>query len=145
MPLLTQALGNADKLARGFLGQGLARLARLEVFRVRAGALELFAQLPVDQILEAEFVNLLHRVDPVGVDADAVDVGHDQQRWILQCDRVLQELREGLVFPSEAALAQDIGPAFTAGSLGRALFERTPPLWDRRRWNQERPARRKDH
>jgi hypothetical protein len=39
-------------------------------------------------------------------------------------ERRLQVLSFALIFPSEAALALDIGPAFAAARLAGALFER---------------------
>src|SRR3546814_6054184 len=57
-----------------------------------------------------------------------------QQRWILQRDRILQQLAIGLVeigvppfiLPAETFAAPDIGPAVAAAGLIRALFEGEP-------------------
>jgi hypothetical protein len=79
-------------------------------------------------------MHLLHRVGEVGVDADAVHVGHDQQRRVFERDAILQELRKGfvevlsrpLIFPGEMALAPDIGPTIAATRLVGPFLEREP-------------------
>ncbi len=73
-------------------------------------------------------------VRPVGVDADAVHVGHDQQRRIVPRDGILLTLGEGLVenpglalvFPGKTVLAPDGRPAVAPGGLGRTLLMGEP-------------------
>ena len=70
-------------------------------------------------------------VGPVGVDAEPQHVRDDQQRRVLQRQRVLPELSEGgvqigalaLVLPSEVMALPDVGPAVAAGLLARAALE----------------------
>nr|WP_240790283.1 hypothetical protein [Rhodobacter sp. SY28-1] len=115
-----QPLGDLGKAIGSFLGQDLAGLLGLEAFGVDEAGLEKVALGPVKQVFQGDLVHLLDGVGPVGVDADAVHVGHNQQRRVFQRDSVLLKLGEGgvqvlalaLVFPGEAVLAPDIGPAF---------------------------------
>lgn len=88
----------------------------------------------IDKISQVDFMDLLDCVRPVGVDANTVHVGHDQQRRVLQCDGVLLKLGKGavevfllaLVFPREAAVLPDVRPAIAARCLGRTLLEGEP-------------------
>ena len=68
------------------------------------------------------------------MDADHVDVRHDQQRGIRQGRGVELELFEGrvqvlagaFVFPGEAAAPPDIGPALAPAGLAGAFLEAEP-------------------
>ena len=128
---VAQPLGECRKLARRFLGQFLPGLAGLELVGIGEGRLEEVAPTAVEQIVECEDVRFLDRVGPVGVDADHVHVGHDQERGIFQRRDILQQLRQrliqvgvaALVFPREMAALPDIGPAFAAAGLAGALLE----------------------
>lgn len=134
MAAITQALGKASKFARRLLGQRLPGLTGLELFWIGEGALQFFADLPVEHIFKREFVDFLNRVGPVGVDTNAVHIRHDQQRRIFQCDRVLQKLAKCLVevfsrsfvFPCKAALAPNVSPTFAAAGLACSLFKGKP-------------------
>ena len=129
-----QALGEVGEPRGGLGGQGVARLRRAEAVGLGEGGAEQVAPGAVEQVVEGEGVGLLHRVGEVGVDHDAVDVTGDEQRRVLEGCGVYQELGVGgvevlvlaLVFPAEAALAPDVGPALAAGGLGRALLEGEP-------------------
>lgn len=76
-------------------------------------------------------MDLRDGVGPVGVDEDAVHIGDDQERRVLQRYGVLLDLGQGavdvlglaFVFPGEAVLAADIGPTLAASGLGGAFFE----------------------
>ena len=93
------------------------------------------AHRAVDQIVEREVVHLLDGVGPVGADAirsmsDTISSGGFSSAtaycssWL---NAALSRLRaRALVFPAEAALAPDIGPAFAAAGLARALLKREP-------------------
>jgi hypothetical protein len=68
------------------------------------------------------------------MDPEAVHVGDNQQRRVIQRNCILLELGESLVeilalalvFPGEAALAPDINPALAARGLGRTFLEGEP-------------------
>ena len=70
-------------------------------------------------------------VRPVGADPEPHHVGHDQQRRVLQRQRVLSELVERrveigappLVFPGEVVALPDVGPAVAAGVPARSSLE----------------------
>ena len=78
--------------------------------------------------------NLVDRVGPVRMDANAVHVRHDQQRRIIKRNGILLELQErlveilalALVFPGKTVLAPHIGPAIATGSFAGALLEGEP-------------------
>ena len=114
---------SASRVFFGFSRSGSTKAARS---RSRFAA--------VEEVVEHERVGLLHGVGPVGADHDAVHVGDDQQRRVLQRDRVVQQLGVGgvevlvlaLVLPGEGALAPDVGPALAAAGLGGALLEGEP-------------------
>jgi hypothetical protein len=134
VPALPQPLGQSGELARSLLGQLLPCPARLKGLGIGERLLQPLAKGAINQVLRGELVHLLHRVGEVGVDADAVHVGHDQQWGVFQRDAVLQELRErgfqvfatAFVFPREMALAPDVCPAVAATRLAGALFEGEP-------------------
>ena len=127
----TQHLRQPGKLFSGFLGQGLAGLARLQTFRVGERPLEPLAFGRIVQIIQRQLVNLLDGVGPVGMDTKPLQIAHHQQRRILQRDGVLLQLKIGgfqvlalaLVLPAETAALPHIGPAFPAAQLGRAFLE----------------------
>ena len=134
MAAIAQPLRQRGELAGGFLGQGLPGFRRLEDVGIGEGGAQFLALASVDQVFKVEIMHLLHRVGPVGVDADAVHVGHDEQRRIFQRDAVLQKLVErrvevlarAFIFPGEAAAFPDIGPAFAAAGFGGAFFKGEP-------------------
>ena len=70
-------------------------------------------------------------VRPVGANPEPHHVGHDQQRRVLQRQRVLPELVERrvevgappLVLPGEVVALPDVGPAVAAGVPARSSLE----------------------
>jgi hypothetical protein len=91
-----------------------------------------FARLGVRKVLKREVVPLLNRVGPVGVDAEALGVGDDQDRRVFQRHRVELQLPIGevevgavlLVLPAEMPALPDVGEARAAVELGDTLLER---------------------
>jgi hypothetical protein len=71
------------------------------------------------------------RVGPVGDNPEAVEIAGDQERRILERERVALQLIDGvveaataaLVLPAEAAALPDIRPALAAGGLADAFLE----------------------
>ena len=112
----------------------LPRLAGPQPLRVRHCPLEPVAGRAVGEIVERELVRYAHAVGPVGADAEPRHVGDDQQRRVLQRERILPQLVErrveigaaALVLPGEAAALPHVGPAVTAGVLPRAALEAIP-------------------
>ena len=108
---------------------------RVSPGRSRSGVgqrpLELVAGGRVPQVFQDELVGLADAVGPVGADAEAVQVADDQQRWVLQRQRVLPQLPEGgvqvgvraFVLPAEVAALPHVGPAVAARVLLRAALE----------------------
>ena len=116
---------------RRLLGERLPRLARPQPLRVRERPLEPVARRGVGQVVEAELVRLADAVGPVGADPEPLHVRDDQQRRVLQRQRVQAELAEGgvevrplaLVLPCEVVALPDIGPAVAARVLAGAPLE----------------------
>src|SRR6187549_3228332 len=83
------------------------------------------------EVFEREFFLFLNRIGPVGVDAEALGVGNDKQRWIFQRHRIELKLLIGeieigaifLVFPPEMSALPDIGKARAPVGLRDTLFE----------------------
>ena len=75
-----------------------------------------------------------HAIRPVRADAEPHHVRDDQQRRVLQGERVLAQLVErrvkvgaaALVLPGEASALPHVGPAVAAGILPRATLEAVP-------------------
>ena len=113
------------------LRQRLPALAGPEPFRVRHRPLELVSDAGVGQVLQRELVGQADAVRPVGADSESRHVRDDQQRRVLECQRVLPQLIERgvkvrlapLVLPSEAVALPHVGPPISAGVLARAAFE----------------------
>ena len=134
MPTIAQALRQLRKFSGCFFGQRLSGLARLKALRIRKYPLELLPDIRIAQVIKAELVNFRNAVGPVGMNSKPIHIAHDQQRWVLQRERVLLKLGEGsievftfaLVFPAEVIPPPYVGPAFAAGGLGSAPFERIP-------------------
>ena len=116
---------------RRALGKRLPRLAGTQALRVGERPLQLVARGPVGQAVQPELVDPADAVGPVCMDAEPQHVRDDQQRRILQGQRVLPELRESgvqvgalaLVLPGEVVALPDVGPAVAAGVLARAALE----------------------
>ncbi|MBB3989585.1 hypothetical protein GGR19_000990 [Croceicoccus naphthovorans] len=127
-------MGKLGEFLCRLFGQHLARLCWLQPFRIEEAIAQEIAGGAIEQIIQREFVDLLHRVRPVGVDAEAVHVTDDQQRRIVERDGILLQLGEcavevlllALVFPGEAFLAPDICPALAPAGFGSALFKGEP-------------------
>jgi hypothetical protein len=83
VPAIPEPLCQPGELACRFLCQRLPGLGRAELLGIGKGELEPVALRTVEQVLRGELVDLLHRVGPVGVDEDAVHVGHDQKGRVL--------------------------------------------------------------
>lgn len=78
-----QPLGQAGEFGGRLLGKLGARLFGLESIGIDKRLLQPLAHGAVEQVLEQDVVDLLYCVGDVGVDADAIHVGYDQQRRIL--------------------------------------------------------------
>ena len=132
---LAQRLRQHRERRRRALGQRLPALAGPETFGIGHRPLELVAGGGVREIVEPELVGQAHAVGPVGADAEPHHVRDDQQRRVLQRQRVLPELIEGgveigvlaLVLPREAVPLPHVGPAVAAGVLARASLEAVVP------------------
>ena len=113
------------------LGERLPSLTRPQPLGVRERPLEPVACRGVGQIVQAELVRLADAVGPVGADPEPLHVGDDQQRRVLQRQRVRPELPEcgvevfplPLVLPGEVVALPDVGPAVAAGVLASAPLE----------------------
>ena len=111
-----------------------ARQAGAEPLGLGERPFELLAVLRLAQAVEVELVAGGDRVGPVGDDPEAVEIADDQERRVLQRQRVALQLVErlvevlaaALVLPAEAAALPDVRPALAAGGLGRALLEAVP-------------------
>ncbi len=116
---------------RRTLGQRLSALARTQTVGIGHRPLELVSNGRVGEIVQRELVLFAHAVGPIGADAEPRHIRNDQQRRVLQRQRVLPELGEGgvqvrmlaLVFPGEAVPLPHVGPAVAAGVLARSAFE----------------------
>ena len=79
------------------------------------------------EIIEQQRARALPRVGEVGMDDNAIDVAHDQQRWILQGFPVVQQLLVrlvqvgvlALVLQSKEAVLEHVGKALAAGGFRR--------------------------
>ena len=85
----------------------------------------------VGEVVEVEFIGSTDAVRPVGADAEPPQVGDDQQRRVLQRQRILPELGErsikvgalALVLPGKAVALPDVGPAVAARVFASATFK----------------------
>ena len=131
MAARAQRLGDRREGRRRLLGQRLPGDAGPQALWVRERPLEPVARGVVGEVVQVELVRLADAVRPVGADPEPPQVGDDQQRRVLQRQRILPELRErgvevgavALVFPGEAVAFPDVGPAVTARVLPGAAFE----------------------
>ena len=127
---LPQRVRDRREGLRRLLSERLAGLTRPQPLGVRERPLEQIARRRVGEVVQAEFVSPADAVRPVGADAEPHHVRDDQQRRVLQRQRVLPELLEcsvevpplPLVLPGEVMALPDIGPAVTATVLA------SPPL-----------------
>ena len=131
---VSQILGQLREGRRRPLRHRLPCLAGPQPLRVRHRPLELVARRAVREVVERELVRHAYAVRPVVADAEPRHVGDDQQRRVLQRERVLPQLIErrveigapALVLPGEAAALPYVGPAAEAGVLPRAALEAVP-------------------
>ena len=120
---LAQRLRHRRERGRRALGERLPGLSRPQPNRIRERPLEPVARRRVGQVVELELVRSADAVRPVGADPEPHHVGDDQQRRVLERQRVLAELLEGrvqvgalaLVFPGEVVALPDVRPAVAAG------------------------------
>ena len=128
---LPQRLRDHGEGRRRALGKRLPGFVRPKLIGIRERPLEHVARRRVGEVVQAEFIGLADTVRPVGADAEPHHVRDDQQRWVLQRQRVLPELSErgvevstpALVFPGEVVAFPDVGPALAARVLARAALE----------------------
>ena len=125
-----QAAGEFGEGAGGFVGDLAVVAAGAEAFRRFEQPRELLPVFRRADVLDAEGVHLGRGAGEVGVDLDQAAVGNNQQRRVVERQRVGHQLLEGffevgpggLVFPREAVALPDIGPAvIAAGAVGATL------------------------
>ena len=126
-----QCLRDRRERGRRALGERLPGLSRPQPNRIRERPLEPVARRRVGQVVELELVRLADAVRPVGADPEPHHVGDDQERRVLERQRVLPQLLEGgvevgapsLVLPGEVVALPDVRPAVAARVLARAPLE----------------------
>jgi hypothetical protein len=126
-----QGGGKLSELAGGLGGDGGGGFFRAQFRRIGEHPFEQLALVGVGQIIDADFARLVRVAGEGGVDDDALTVAHDEQRRVLQFQRVVGELLERgveiapglLVFPAEVAALPHVGPAVAAARLLRAALE----------------------
>ena len=85
-------------------------------------------------MLQVESVYAFGRAREVGVDLEAVEIAHDQQRRVFEVFAIEQKLPVGsgqvfvlaFVFPAEVAAHPHVGPTLAAARLAHAALERVP-------------------
>ena len=128
---LPQRLRQLREGRRRPFGEPLPALAGPEPLRVRHRPLELVSIGRVRELVEPELVRQADAVGPVGADAEPRHVRDDEDRRVLQGQRVLPQLVEGrvevgvlpLVLPGEAMPLPHVGPAVAAAVLARSALE----------------------
>ena len=128
---LAQRLRHRRERGRRALSERLPGLPWPQPIGTRERPLEPVARRRVGQVVELELVRSADAVRPVGADPEPHHVRDDQERRVLERQRVLPELLEGrvkvgalaLVFPGEVVALPDVRPAVAAGVLARAAFE----------------------
>ena len=131
MAALSQRLRQRREGRRCALGECLPALAGAQTLGIGHGPLQLVPRRCVRQILQCELVRRAHAVGPVGADAEPRHVGDDQQRRIVQRQRILPKLVErrvevgvfALVLPGKAVALPHVGPTVAARVLARAALE----------------------
>lgn len=78
MSARAQTLGQLREFLRRLFGKHLPRFGRLQTLRIEEAVAEQIAGGAVQQVIEREFVHLLDRIGPIGVDAKPVHVADDQ-------------------------------------------------------------------
>ena len=129
-----QRFGERGEFLGGFpgdIGPGDAGAQRLGVLEDR---FEDLAFVEVDQFIHGKTDFALHRVGEIGVDHDRLQIGHHQQRRVLQGIGVHFQLFVGAFetlvrafgFPAEKAFFPDIRPTLAAGGFAGAVFVGEP-------------------
>ena len=129
--LVPERLRELCEVPRRAFRQRLPGLARPQPLRVGHRPLELVPNGGVGEIIQHELQRLADRVRPVGADPEPVHVRDDQERRVLQRERVLPQLVERgievrvlpLVLPGEAVALPHVRPAPSAGVLEGAALE----------------------
>ena len=129
--LHAQPLGDGGEVLGDILGDLLAGLLRLQALGMPEDVAQKLARAGMRQVFDRKLVPLLNRVGPVGIDAETLGVGDDEQRRIFQRHRIELQLLIGavevgavlLVFPAEVSALPDIGKAPGAIELGDAFLE----------------------
>ena len=133
-----QRVGETGKTPGGIFGELLARRARLEAFGVLERPLKHPALVLQQQIVEREFVNLLHGVGEIRVQPDRLHIRNDEQWRVFESDSVAEQLRERrvqvlvlpLILPSEAVATPNVRVSVSTSGLAGTLLERVPrPIW----------------
>ena len=117
--------GEFGEVAGGLGSDRGGQLLGTQLFRVGEHPSENLPLLGVDQLLDADFARLVRVAGEGGVDDDALAVADDEQRRVVELQRVVGELLEGgievaaglLVLPAETTAHPDIGPAVAAAGL----------------------------
>ena len=128
--------GQSGEVLGGALGQLLAQARRAQALGIGedgAQDAQRFARVG-RQIVEGEAIDPRHGVGEVGVDLEAGEVAHDQQRRVAQSLAVAVELRVGrgevlalaLVLPGEVVAHPDVGEALATLGLAGSLLEGVP-------------------
>ena len=128
---LAQRLCERCKGCRYTLREGLPGLARSQPLGIGERPLEPVARCNISEVLQSEFVGSADAVGPVGADSEPPHVRDDQQRRVLQRQRVGPKLSESsveigslsLVLPGKVVALPDIGPAVPAGVLASTPLE----------------------
>ena len=124
---LSQRLRDRRERRGGALRQRPSRFPWPQPLGVRECPLKPVARRCVGEILERDLVRPADAVRPVRAGPEPHHVGDDQQRRVLQRQRVLPQLVERgvevrpspLVFPREVVPLPDVSPAVAAGVLPR--------------------------
>ena len=132
----TQSRGQGREVLSGPLGQLLAQSGRAQALGIgEDGAQDAQRLARIGrQIVEGEAVHPRHGVGEVGVDLEAGEIAHHQQRRVTQSLAVAVELRVGggevlalaLVLPGEVVAHPDVGEALAALGLAGSLLEGVP-------------------
>ena len=121
-----QSLGRGREGVRRFLGDLPIGAPGLEAFGRAEAAPQQLALGRVAELFEPHHMALAGRAVEVGVNLDAQAVADDQQRRVVERERVRHQLAQcgverlagGLVLPCEVAALEDIGVAAAPARLG---------------------------
>ncbi|MBI2929680.1 MAG: hypothetical protein HYY24_28805 [Verrucomicrobia bacterium] len=131
---LAHGLGDFGEMAAGLLGDGFTGNAGAELVRRVKYGVEDFEAARLVERRQGDFVGPGGRVVEVGVDADDVQVAHDQQRRVVEVGAVFEKLVisgpevfvPAFVFPAKEVLFPNVGPTVAAAVLGRASLKGEP-------------------